>query len=492
MTNTQSAYREIVKSTSIIGGVQVFNILITVIKSKFVAVLLGPTGMGIMGLLTSTIGIISGLTNFGLGVSAVKNVAAANGTGDHEKVSTIVTILRKWVWVTGLLGMIITVFTAPILSQLTFGNRDYTYQFIWLSISLLFKQLSSGQMVVLQGLRKLQYLAKANLIGSIFGLFISIALFWGFGIRAITLVIILSALTTLVCSWYFSRSIYIQNVQVSRRETFIEGKDMLRMGFLISLTGLLTSLTNYLIRIYINDTGGVSDVGLYAAGDAIMSSYLSLVFMAMGTDYYPRLAAVAKENKASSLVINQQAEVTILILAPLLAIFLIFVQWIILVLYSSEFTKINGMIQWMALGLFFKASSWSIAFVFLAKGESKLFFLNESFFSIFSLGISVMGYKYFGITGLGFSYFLSCGIYLIQVFLVTKIKYQFNFTNKFYRIFITQLVIGLFCFLSAKYLQQLLIYIVGVPLIFFSIFYSYKELDKRMDLKSIIRKFIKL
>ena len=41
----QSSYREIFKSTSLFGGVQVFNILIAVIRTKFIAVLLGPAGI---------------------------------------------------------------------------------------------------------------------------------------------------------------------------------------------------------------------------------------------------------------------------------------------------------------------------------------------------------------------------------------------------------------------------------------------------------------
>ena len=52
----QSSYRQIMKATSLFGGVQIFQIIISVIRSKFVAILLGPSGMGIVGLLASTTG----------------------------------------------------------------------------------------------------------------------------------------------------------------------------------------------------------------------------------------------------------------------------------------------------------------------------------------------------------------------------------------------------------------------------------------------------
>src|SRR5665647_1277060 len=123
MPEENTSYRQIMKATSIFGGVQVFNIIISIIRSKFIAVLLGPTGMGISGLLTSTTSLISGLTNFGLGTSAVKNVAASNATGNRTKIAIVVTVLRRWVWITGLFGALVILVLSPWLSQLTFGNH---------------------------------------------------------------------------------------------------------------------------------------------------------------------------------------------------------------------------------------------------------------------------------------------------------------------------------------------------------------------------------
>ena len=178
MSEQQYSYRHIMKATSLFGGVQVFNIIIQIVRAKFIAVLLGPTGLGIMGLLTATLGIIGSLTNFGLSTSAVKDIATASGTGDEKRISKVVTAFSRLVWFTGTLGLIITVILSPWLSQLTFGNSDYTIAFIWLSITLLFNQLSSGQMVLLQGLRKLRYLAKANISGSAIGLIFTLPLYY--------------------------------------------------------------------------------------------------------------------------------------------------------------------------------------------------------------------------------------------------------------------------------------------------------------------------
>src|ERR1017187_2971393 len=116
MSEQLSSYRQIMKATSIFGGVQVFTIIISIIRSKFIAILLGPTGMGIAGLLTLTTGLIGGLTNFGLGTSAVRDISYANGTGNETRIAIVVAVLRRLVWITGTLGTLVMLVLSSWLS----------------------------------------------------------------------------------------------------------------------------------------------------------------------------------------------------------------------------------------------------------------------------------------------------------------------------------------------------------------------------------------
>lgn len=489
MSDQQSSYRQIMKATTLFGGVQFFNILISIIRSKFVAVLLGPTGMGIMGLLTSTTGIIISMTNFGLNTSAVKDIATAYRTGDERRIGTVISVFQRIVWFTGLFGLIVTALLSPWLSQLTFNNRDHTLAFLWLSIILLFNQLSSGQLVLLQGMRKLNYLAKANLFGSALGLLVTIPLYFIWGIDGIVPGIISSSLVSLLISWYFSRRIKVERTALPTRQIITEGKSMLLMGFMISLSSLLSIGASYIVQIFISRTGGVEQLGLYNAGFAIINTYVGLIFVAMGTDYYPRLSAVANDNSLSKQTINQQAEISILIIAPILVVFLIFINWVVILLYSKKFFAVNEMIYWASFGMFFKAASWSVSFLFLAKSASKLFFWNELISNICRLFLNLIGYYYWGLAGLGISFAIGFLLYLLQVYFVSKIKFAFNFDRTFMEIFIVQLILLLVGFLFTRYLNKPFNYILGVPLIATSMWFSIHELDKRIGLISIIRQY---
>jgi O-antigen/teichoic acid export membrane protein len=490
MSEEQSSYRQIMKATSLFGGVQVITILITIVRSKFIAVLLGPAGMGIAGLLTSTTGLIGGLTNFGLGTSAVKNIASAYGTGDEKRISVVITVLRRWVWITGLLGMIVTILTAPMLSKLTFGNSSYTFPFIWISISLLLGQLSSSQMVLLQGMRKLQSLAKANIFGSILGLIITVPLYYFLGEKGIVPSIIISSVTSVFISWFFTRKIKVQKVYVSKEVTVKEGKEMLVMGFMISLSGLITLFASYIVRIFISNHGGVDQVGLYNAGFAIVNSYVGLVFVAMGTDYYPRLSAVSSNNLECKKVINQQAEISVLIIAPIIVLFLVFINWIVLIMYSSQFILVKDMILWAALGMFFKAAAWAIGFIFLAKGANKIFFWSELSGNTYTLLLNVLGYYLYGLTGLGISFIIGYLLVLIQVYVIAHYKYDFKFEKPIFIIFFIQFAIALLAFLSALLIGGGTSYIIGSLLFLLSISLVYKELDSRIGIKLIFKNFL--
>ncbi len=443
--------------------------------------------MGISGLYTSTTSLIQGLTSMGLSTSAVKNVAEANGTADFTRISRVVTVLRKLVWVTGLLGMITVIVFSPFLSKSTFGNYDYTVPFIYLSLTLLLQQLSAGQSVVLQGMRKLKDLAKSGVLGSFFGLIISIPIYYFYRIDGIVPTLILSSIITLSLTWFFSRKIKLETQKITPKQTFQEGKEMLKMGLAMSLTNILVLGIGYIIRIFIARIGGTEEVGLFTAGFAIVSGYVGLIFNAMGTDYYPRLAGVNKDNAKCKEMINQQAEIAILILAPIIMIFLLIAPFAISILYSDKFIPITRYMQWAMLGMMFKAASWAISFLFIAKADMKTFLFNEISIKFFNVPLYLLMYNYFGLEGLGIGFMVNYFIYLILVYSMSKRKYNFNFSSSFKRIFLFLLILVITCFLFLYLWESNNVYIPTIILTVLCCIYSFNALDKQMQIVSFIK-----
>lgn len=486
MSEEKSSYRQIMKATSVFGGAQVFQIIIAIIRSKFIAVFLGPVGMGISGLLSSTTGIIGGLTSFGLSTSAVKDIAAAHGVGNVSRLSTVAAVFKRLVWITGFLGMLLMIVLSPWLSQLTFGNKEYTLAFVFISCTLLLNQISAGQGVILRGTRQIRYSIQSGMIGSILGLITTLPLYYFYGIKGIVPGIIIASVTSLLLTWYFSKKVSIPSIRVSKATTILEGKGMVKMGIMISLSGLIMQGAGYIDRVFISNIGGVDQVGLFSAGFAIINTYVGMVFTAMSADYYPRLSGVSHSNEESTKVVNQQAEIALLILAPIILVFLVYIHWVVILFYSTKFTPINDMILYAAMGMLFKSASWSVAFLFLAKSDSKLYFRNELLTIIYTILLNMFFYYYWGLTGIGISFLIVYVLYLFQVYYITNKKYGFTFDAPFYRVFGFQLLLAVLCLLVVELLSSPYTYVVGSLLILVSMWYSYTELDKRLDIKSMI------
>ena len=425
MLDSQSSYRQIIKATSIFGGVQLVTILISLVRSKVIAILIGPMGIGIVGLMNSALTLVSSLTNIGLESSAVKTISAINN--DEAKLSKEVSILNRLIWFSGTLGTLIVIIFSTWLSNITFGNSKYTIVFILASITLLLKQLTSGKLGVLQGLQKLDYLAKANLHGNIFGLLITLPLYYFWKIDAIVPALVCSSLIAFLFSAFYVAKINIPISKISNKEMFSEGKSMIKLGISLSVIGLLTTVASYLLQIFISNTNGVVDVGLYNAGFTIINSYVGVVFIAMATDYYPRLSKVCDDIAMVKNIVTQQAIIAILVITPIIVLFLTLAPNIIQILYSKKFVPIENMVCWGILGMVFKAVSWAMGYILIAKGDSKMFIKTSIGFNSLFLIINLIGYHYYGLQGLGITFTINYILHFLVLKIITFRRYDFHF-----------------------------------------------------------------
>ncbi|MDH8701838.1 O-antigen/teichoic acid export membrane protein [Dysgonomonadaceae bacterium PH5-43] len=491
ITDNKSSYRQVVKATSIFGGVQVFNILISLVRTKFIAMLLGPAGTGYMGLLNAPIGFINTLTGLGIDYSAVRDISEANESGDSSRLSKTVTVFRRWVWITGLLGLFAVLFLSPLLSKWSFGNTGQTLAFAAMSITLLVGSISGGQSAILRGTRRIKDTARAGIYGSIAGLFTSLPLYYFFGQQGIVPSFIIAAFTGLFFSWYYSRKVKTSPVSISMKETWTEGKAMVKLGFMMTLTGLVGALVNYIIISFISNQGGIDQVGLYNAGYSITNQYVGMVFAAMGADYYPRLAGVNKDNAKVKEAVNQQAEISILIIAPIMILFLLSLPILIRILYTTEYLPIIPFTQWVVLGMLFKTASWCLGFIVLAKGATKLYFWTETIANVILLLLTIGGYYLCGLEGTGIAFACLYLFYFSLMWILCAKKYRFNFTGEFIKLFVLLFLCLVFAFMSVYFISGIYGYLGALVVAVIIGFISWKELNKRIGLKEFVKNRIR-
>ena len=488
MDKSRGEYRGVFKATAILGSVQLFNILIAVVRNKCISILLGPVGMGIMGLLTSATGTIAGFTNLGITYSAIKNIASAYEKGDYTTLGKVLYVLQRCIWITGLLGAIICLLLCRQLSQWTFGNTDFTISFALLSISLFLTQLTNGNLLILKGCRNINYYAKANVWGNFLSLFITVPLYFWLGIDAIVPALILFSISTFLCAYFYRSRLRLVQIRTERGEFKEISKDILIAGIAFSAAEFFPLIASFYIRTFISNNGGLTDVGLFSAGFAILNGYVGMIFTAMSTDYIPRLSAVSDDDHQLELVINQQIEMSILLLFPLIVLFVIFGKLMILILYSSQFYPMIEMIYWGGLGMLFKVPNWCFGCILIPKRESKAYFYFSILSALFYLGMNMLLYSVWGIKGLGISFLLSHIFDASVSYWYINRKYQINYKIKtILELLGMGVVIVTVIIFQSSQLVTWIIYTLDFCVCILAGLYSYNRLNSLMDLTSFIK-----
>jgi O-antigen/teichoic acid export membrane protein len=488
-----ASYLSMIKGTAIFGGVQVFQILITILRGKLVALMLGPSGSGLAAIFLSTANIITQFSGFGLNFSAVRDISQAHESGDLGRITRIIKVFRRWVWVTGILGALICLAFARQLSTFSFGSTDYTWSFILLSVSFLFNALASGEITLLQGTRRLQSIAKASVIGSFLGLIFAMPLYSYLNLKGIIPGIVLASLTTFIINRHYSKKIPLEKSFITLSETFTEGRQMAKLGLALMSAQVIGTVATYLVNIFISQRGGITDVGLFQSGIMITNYSLGLIFTSMGMDYFPKLSAVSNDVERLTGMVNQQCVLVTLIMTPLLIILIVFAPLLIRILLSEQFLAAIPLVQWIALGMILKGTSYALGYISFAKGDKKTFFWLEGVYgNCQTLVLNITGYTIWGIRGLGISFLAGYLLYLFVLTAVVYKKYQFRFSREFHFIYGIQVLFCVLAFgIAHAFSDPLYSYASGLLLLALAVSYSFFELDKRMDIRKMIREKLK-
>lgn len=427
MTNN-SSYKSIVKSTGIIGGSKFFTIVIGVIRTKAIAILLGSSGIGIISLYTSAISVIQNFAHLGLGFSSVKDIAESVISNDQSRISKTIITLRRWVWFTGLFGVVLVILFSSYFSILTFGDDSHQLDFILLSVNILFSAISGGQMALLRGYRRITDLAKANIWGSLLGLCVTIPIYYFYEVKGIVPVLILTTLINLALSFFYSRKVKVEKIILPFKESFRHGKSMLRLGFFTVVAGLMTTTLAYLLRLYLNNYSGIEMVGLFTVASTLSIYYLDILLSTLGTDYFPRLSEVNNNHPKMIQLVNEQTLITILLGVPLVAFMIVSSKAIILLFYTPDFLDATNLLVWMLLGVSIRLISWPKGFVILSKSKGMYFVMVQAIWNVTYVGTSILLLPKLGLEGIGIAFVLAYVIsYIVNFILVRKvIKFSYS------------------------------------------------------------------
>lgn len=395
------------------GGAQALNYLVSLFRIKIVAVLLGPSGVGLVGLYSSAMSLLGATSGLGIGSSAVREVVQAQGNDNSDEVSRTVKALRRACLATGVLGWLLAIVLSNYVSVWISGVKDHALALGILGATLLVGAISSGQIALLQGLRRIGDIARINVLSVLVSTVLAIALYALLGAQGIVPVLLTTALINLGFSFWFSSRIHLAPVEVSFAETLTRTKRLIGLGTAFMWSAVLTTGLDMLARSIITHTSGLDSAGIYQAAWGLSGMFAAFILGAMGTDFYPRLTGVIHHRQKTVRAVNEQTEIGILLALPGLLATLAFAPLIIHAFYSKQFLPAALLLPWMVLGVFGRVISWPLGFIQLAMGASRWFVATETIFSAIQAMLLFGLVTKYGAIGAAYAFALTYGLYAL-------------------------------------------------------------------------------
>jgi enterobacterial common antigen flippase len=421
------SYWQILKSLVLIGGSSALTIGIGIVRTKVMAILLGPAGFGLMGLYASIADLAVSIAGMGVNSSGVRQIADAAACGDAMQMARTVTVLRRTAILLGVLGAGLAVFSQTV-SELTFGSDQHAGAVALLSLAVFCRLVAGGQGALVQGMRRIGDLAKMGVFGALFGTIISIPVVYFLREEGVVPSLVCVALTSAVTSWWYSRKVQIEPPAITVYEVWREVASLLKLGFAFMAAGFLVIGAGYAVRIIVVRNFGLEAAGFYSSAWTLGGLYVGYILEAMGADFYPRLVGAAKDNAQCNRLVNEQTQVSLLLAGPGIIATLTFAPLVIAIFYSAKFAGAVEILRWICLGMALRVISWPMGTIIVAKNRQLIFFGADLAWTIVNVGLAWLCVGRFGVAGAGIAFFGSYAFHALMIYPIVRVLSGFRWS----------------------------------------------------------------
>lgn len=410
---------------AVIGSAQAVNIVISIFRMKVLAILIGPTGVGLVSIYNNLKGMVGSAAGLGMGSSGVRQIASAKG--EEQELSRVRRVLMIAHLVQGLLAMLGVWLLRAHISEWLFGDRSYAIEVGLIGLAIFLTLLGTAQTALLQGMRRIGDLGRVTVFSALIGTIAGLVAVWLYGKSGLVWFVVIQPLaTTLIAIRYTRRLPKPAAAHPGLDEIWGVWKPMAKLGTAFMLGGLATMGTLLVVRGLITQELGLEAAGQFAAAWGITMTYVGFLLGAMAADYYPRLTEVINDSEAATQLINDQTQLGLAIGGPVLLLLIGLAPWAVKLLYSAEFAPAAELLQWQTVGNVFKLASWPLAFSIVATARSKTFFMIELSFNLVFLVMVWFLLPILGLYVTAIAFFAGYVVYFATVCILTHILQGFR------------------------------------------------------------------
>jgi len=396
----------------------IIRMLAGIISVKFVAYIVGPSGVALIGQLQSFISITNSGANMGMGQGTIKYLSENRKDKiKHQKIlssSFFVTVFCSII-----ISTVILVFYNTIGNYL-FKTNDFDFIIIILALSLSFYAVQQILTQALNGYQEIKKLIAAKIVTSIIGLIFTLLLVYIAGVEGALLALVITQIIGFIVLIYFSlKSSWF------KKEMFFSGydKETLKRLFKYSLmtfvSVILLNVRQIYLRDYVIENLSANAAGHWQAIWKISEIYLTVITFSLSIYYLPKLSSV-NDKQTLKKEIFKGYKLLLPVVFVLSILMYLFRDLIILILFSKEFNPVRDLFLYQLIGDVLKIASWLLSFMMIAKAMTKEFLITEVVSISLFLILSLCFFNNYGVLGLTYAYAINYAIYLIMMIVLFR------------------------------------------------------------------------
>ncbi|MFZ6033698.1 MAG: O-antigen translocase [Melioribacter sp.] len=375
---------ELIKVFSFTGIATVVKFFTGFISNKILSVIIGPSGIALIGQLSNVMYIAFLLSTAGIQSGIVKYVSEF-----EESKKKLVEYIQNAVF----LILVCSLFTAILLiafnhqlSELILQDSKFYFVFILYGTTILLFSLNSTFLSIINGLQEFNELIKLNITQSINSLLFSVVLVLIWGIEGALSAIVTNQSIVLIFSYNKIRK--FDWYKTAFRKFKIK-KDVLNNYFKYTLMGIVVALVDptskLLIRNFLIHNLSLNDAGLWEAMNRFSAMYLLVFTSTLGIYMIPKLSN-AKTNLETRKILMQTYKVVLPALSICIIIILLLKHLIIPIVFSDKFAGMDILFLPQLIGDLFFIVNFCLSSILMAKAKTLLYIISIIlYFSVYTI-----------------------------------------------------------------------------------------------------------
>jgi len=394
------------------------TLVMALLRSKLIAILIGPAGIGLMGVFNAFNANLATIAGWGLGTSAVRTVAGAAEGERDRKVAAVRCFGQRLAWA----GLLSTLLLFMPIGHLTFKSQDFALELFIAGLAVPCVVVTGMWTALLQAGGHIGSIARTQVISSVVGLLLGLPFVYFFASVGVALSILLAALVTAYVTW---RAAARLSPATSTEATPGDLLELTRLGVVLQIGAVLGAVSTYLVRVLIlrshgdDLAAGLADAGYYQAAFAVTGSLPGVIFSATSSDFYPRVAAAKNEDEARQIT-EKQIQASMLLATPFLTALLALGPWAVRFFYADGFEPVVPLLDWFTWAIVCNLLGWPLGFWVVARRSKRVVALFQALLSVSMPLLAVFLVPVWGVKGAAIAFFGGALIYMLVLLVMTR------------------------------------------------------------------------